>query len=200
MSVEFKSITVFCGATSGRLPEFEEAAYQLGRNIAEGGYELVYGGGSAGMMGAVANGTVDYGGKVTGVIPQFLVDRELAHQRLHKLEIVETMHERKAIMNELGDAIISLPGGAGTFEEFFEMYTWGQIGLHEKPLGLINTRNYFDPLLAMFDKMISEEYLDDKYMKQLFLGEDFSSLIHQFKDFEPVEVRTYKDLQKGHRS
>ena len=127
MSVEFKSITVFCGATSGRLPEFEEAAYQLGRNIAEGGYELVYGGGSAGMMGAVANGTVDYGGKVTGVIPQFLVDRELAHQRLHKLEIVETMHERKAIMNELGDAIISLPGGAGTLEEFFEMYTWGPV-------------------------------------------------------------------------
>ena len=193
MSVEIKSITVFCGATSGRLPEFEEAAYQLGRDIAESGYELVYGGGSA-------NGTVDYGGKVTGVIPQFLVDRELAHQRLHKLEIVETMHERKAIMNDLGDAIISLPGGAGTLEEFFEMYTWGQIGLHEKPLGLINTRNYFEPLLAMFDKMISEEYLDEKYMKQLFIGEDFSSLVNQFKDFEPVEVRTYKDLQKGHRS
>ena len=116
------------------------------------------------------------------------------------VEIVETMHERKAIMNDLGDAIISLPGGAGTLEEFFEMYTWGQIGLHEKPLGLINTRNYFEPLLAMFDKMISEEYLDEKYMKQLFIGEDFSSLVNQFKDFEPVEVRTYKDLQKGHRS
>lgn len=198
--MEFKSITVFCGATSGRLPEFEEAAYQLGKDIAEGDYELVYGGGSAGMMGAVANGAVDHGGKVTGVIPQFLVDRELAHQRLHKLEVVETMHERKAIMNELGDAIVSLPGGAGTLEEFFEMYTWGQIGLHEKPLGLINTRNYFDPLLTMFDKMISEEYLEEKYMKQLFIGENLSTLIDQFKDFEPVEVRTYKDLQKGHRS
>lgn len=198
--MEIKRITVFCGATSGRKPEFEEAAYQLGKDIAESGHELVYGGGSAGMMGAVANGTVDFGGKVTGVIPRFLVERELAHQRLHTLEVVETMHERKAKMNELGDVIITLPGGAGTLEEFFEMYTWGQIGLHQKPLGIINTNNYFDDLLSMFDKMIAEEFLEDRYMNQLFSGEDLDSLLEQFKDFEPVAVRTYKDLQKGHRS
>src|SRR5699024_8969114 len=134
MSVEIKSITVFCGATSGRLPEFEEAAYQLGRDIAESGYELVYGGVSAGMMGSFANGMLDYGWKVTAVILKILDHHELANQQLHTLEIVETMHERKAIMNGLGDAIISMPVGVGTLEKFFEMYTWGQIGLHEKTL------------------------------------------------------------------
>lgn len=198
--MEIKRITVFCGATSGRLPEFEEAAYKLGQDIAKAGYELVYGGGSAGMMGAVANGTVDAGGKVIGVIPRFLVERELAHEKVQTLEVVQTMHERKARMDELGDAIVTLPGGAGTLEEFFEMYTWGQIGLHQKPLGLINTNGYFDDLMAMFDKMISEEFLEERYMKQLFTGADLDSLISQFENFKPLPVRTYKDLQKGHRS
>lgn len=152
------------------------------------------------MMGAVANGTVDAGGKVIGVIPRFLVEREMAHEKVQTLEVVQTMHERKARMDELGDATITLPGGAGTLEEFFEMYTWGQIGLHQKPLGLINTNNYFDDLMAMFDKMISEEFLEERYMNQLFIGEDLESLVAQFENFKPLPVRTYKDLQKGHRS
>lgn len=198
--MDIKRITVYCGATSGRLPEYEEAAYRLGQDIAEAGYELVYGGGSAGMMGAVANGTVDAGGQAIGVIPQFLVERELAHQRVQTLKVVQTMHERKAMMEELGDAIITLPGGAGTLEEFFEMYTWGQIGLHKKPLGIINTNGYFDDLLTMFDKMMAEEFLEDRYMNQVFIGETLDELVTQFQDFKPMAVRTYKDLQKGHRS
>ena len=198
--MEIKRITVYCGATAGRLPEYEEAAYQLGKDIAEAGYGLVYGGGSAGMMGAVANGAVDAGGEVIGVIPQFLVERELAHHRVQNLEVVQTMHERKAMMEELGDAIITLPGGAGTLEEFFEMYTWGQVGLHQKPLGIINTNNYYDGLLAMFDKMIDEEFLEERYMSQVAVGEDLDSLLPQFMSYKPVAVRTYKDLQKGHRS
>ena len=152
------------------------------------------------MMGAVANGTVDAGGKVIGVIPRFLVEREMAHEKVQTLEVVQSMHERKARMDELGDATITLPGGAGTLEEFFEMYTWGQIGLHQKPLGLINTNNYFDDLMAMFNKMISEEFLEERYMNQLFIGEDLESLVVQFENFRPLPVRTYKDLQKGHRS
>ncbi len=198
--MEIKRITVYCGATSGRLPEYEEAAYRLGKDIAEAGYELVYGGGSAGMMGAVANGTVDAGGQAIGVIPQFLVEREMAHERVQNLEVVQTMHERKAMMEELGDAIITLPGGAGTLEEFFEMFTWGQIGLHKKPLGIMNTNHYFDDLMTMFDKMISEEFLEERYMNQVFVGETLDELVTQFQNFRPVAVRTYKDLQKGHRS
>lgn len=198
--MNIKSVTVFCGATFGTNSAFEKDAYEFGKQLAEHDITLVYGGGAIGMMGTVADGAVDHDGHVIGVIPQFLVDRELAHPQVQDMRTVQTMHERKAMMNELGDAIVALPGGAGTLEELFEMYTWGQIGLHQKPIGLMDTQNFFTELMQLFDKLIDTGFLDMKYMSQIFQGDSLDDLLKQFDQFIPVSVRTYKDLQKGRRS
>ena len=187
--MEIKNITVFCGARTGNDPIYIKSAYELGEHLAKSGIGLVYGGGAVGLMGAVANGALDNGGKVTGVIPQFLVDREMAHEKVQHMEIVQTMHKRKELMEALGDAVISLPGGAGTLEEFFEVFTWGQIGL-------LNAGGFYDELLRLFGKLIDEGFLDEKYMGQLFAGQSGSELLLKFKGFTPVEVRTYDDIKR----
>ncbi len=194
--MEMKNITVFCGARTGSNPLYEKRAYELGAFLAEQGIGIVYGGGAVGLMGAVANGALDQGGKVTGVIPQFLVDREMAHPKIQHMEIVQTMHKRKEMMEELGDAIISLPGGAGTLEEFFEMFTWGQIGLHQKPIGLLNINDFYDDLLEFLGKLIKEGFLQEKYMDQLFTGSDGKEILEKFNAFTPVEVRTYDEIKR----
>lgn len=144
--MDIKTMTVYCGATYGSHPVYEKEAYEFGKNMALNNIKLIYGGGALGLMGIIANGVIDHGGEVTGVMPRFLTERELAHPKVEDMRIVETMHERKALMEELGEAIVALPGGAGTLEELFEVFTWGQIGLHQKPMGLLNIENFFDDL------------------------------------------------------
>ena len=156
-------IAVFCGSKSGSRPEYVEAAQQLGRLLAKRHIGLVYGAGHVGLMGILADATLAAGGEVIGVIPNSMVEAELAHRQLTELVIVETMHERKALMVEKADAFIALPGGFGTADEFFEIVTWKQIRLHAKPIGLLNVAGYFDPLLAWIERVFSEGFASAKY-------------------------------------
>lgn len=194
--MEIKHITVFCGSRTGTDSIYEKSAYEFGAFLAEQGIGVVYGGGAVGLMGAVANGALEHGGEVTGVIPQFLVDREMAHPKVHRMEIVQSMHKRKEMMETLGDAIISLPGGAGTLEEFFEVFTWGQIGLHKKPIGLLNVNDFYDELIQLFEKLIKEGFMQEKYMEQLAIGKDANEILEKFGSFTPAEVRTYDDIKR----
>ena len=158
------SICVFCGSNAGHDPRYRAAAEQLGGLLAARGIELVYGGGNVGLMGAVADACLAAGGTVIGVIPEALVGKEVAgrhvdHRALTRLEVVDSMHTRKARMAELADGFIALPGGFGTFEEFCEILTWGQLGFHAKPIGLLNVNGFYDPLLALFDHAVREGFL-----------------------------------------
>lgn len=152
-------ICVFCGSRVGDDPRFAQAAVETGRALAARGIELVYGGGRVGMMGEVADAVLAAGGRATGVIPRRLARREVAHEGLTELIVVETMHERKATMGRLSDAFLALPGGFGTLEEFCEVVTWTQLGIHAKPSGLLNVAGYFDPLLAMFDRSVEHGFV-----------------------------------------
>lgn len=158
-----KTICVYCGSSDKVHPDYLGGARQLGAIIAQRGIRLVYGAGSTGLMGAVANGALENGGEVTGVIPSYFNTPQLAHHSLTRLEVVETIHVRKARLAELADAFIALPGGYGTFEEFFEILTWAQIGLHKKPIGLLNLRDYFDPLMQMVKQAQKEGFIYDEH-------------------------------------
>ena len=162
MSQPAFSLCVYCGSREGNDPLFAEAARAVGRWIGEAGGQLVYGGGHAGLMGQVADATQAAGGRVVGVIPQTLVDREAANRRCDELHIVETMHERKAMLAERSDAFLALPGGIGTFEELFEAWTWHQLGYHRKPLGLLNVAGYYDGLIAFLQKSVETGFMWEK--------------------------------------
>lgn len=157
-----KRICVFAGSSTGTRPEYAAAAEALGRALAERRVGVVYGGGRIGLMGVLADAALDAGGHVTGVIPYALADREVAHAGLSDLRVVSTMHERKALMGELADGFIALPGGWGTLEEFFEVLTWTQLRFHRKPCGLLNVRGYFDGLLAFLDHAVGEQFVQQK--------------------------------------
>jgi uncharacterized protein (TIGR00730 family) len=157
--VSLQRVCVFCGASPGGRPAYLEAATALGRELARRGIGLVYGAGGRGVMGALADGALAAGGHVTGVIPRALVDRELGRHDLGDLRVVGSMHERKALMHELSDGFVTLPGGLGTFEELFEIVTWGQLGLHAKPVVLLDVESYFSPLLAMLDHAVAEGFV-----------------------------------------
>jgi uncharacterized protein (TIGR00730 family) len=165
------SICVYCGSSDKINPTYTEAAYELGKVIASREITVVYGAGSTGLMGAVANGALENGGEVIGVIPEIFNTPNLAHQGLTRLEIVEDMHKRKARLAEISDAFIALPGGFGTFEELFEILTWAQIGLHKKPVGLLNVRSYFDPLMTAIDFACSEGFIYNEH-QALFTAAD----------------------------
>ena len=159
-----KSICVFCGSSAGHDPRYRTAAEALGRLLADRQIELVYGGGNVGLMGVLADACLDAGGTVIGVIPEALMGKEVAgrhvdHRALTRLEVVDSMHSRKARMAELADGFVALPGGFGTFEEFCEILTWGQLGFHTKPIGLLNVAGFYDPLLALFDRAVAEGFL-----------------------------------------
>jgi uncharacterized protein (TIGR00730 family) len=154
-----KRICVFCGSSSGFRAQYVEAARAMGRALAQHRFGLVYGGGNVGLMGEIADAVIEQGGNVIGVIPDALVERELAHGAVTELIVVRSMHERKARMAELADAFIAMPGGYGTFEEFCEILTWAQLGLHRKPCALLNVDGYYDPLLALFDHAVTEGFL-----------------------------------------
>ena len=170
-------ICVFCGSASGRAPTYTAAARELGQLLAKRGIGLVYGGGNVGLMGELADAVLDAGGRAIGVIPQQLVDREIAHGGLTELHVVENLHQRKALMAELADAFLTLPGGVGTMEELFEVWSWGRLGLHSKPCGLLNVDGYFDSLRTLTDQMVTEGFLEPEYRKMLLIEEQPSVLL-----------------------
>lgn len=159
MSEIISNVCVFCGSSEGRNPVYAEAARALGRSLAVHGYGLVYGGGRIGLMGEIARAVLDAGGEAVGVIPEALLKREVGHGALTRLEVVNSMHERKARMAELSDGFIAMPGGFGTFEEWFEIITWAQLGIHDKPCVLLNVNGYFDPLLEMIERSVAEGFI-----------------------------------------
>jgi uncharacterized protein (TIGR00730 family) len=165
-------VCVFCGSSAGTGTAYRDAAERVGRTLAERGIGLVYGGASAGMMGVVADAALAAGGQVIGVIPRSLVDREIAHPRVDDLRVVADLHERKATMAELADAFLALPGGAGTLEELFEVYTWAQLGLHAKPIALLDVDGYYQPLLRLLDHMTEQGFLSREYREMLIVGSD----------------------------
>lgn len=179
-----KRILVFCGSSPGRQPEYVEAAAGLGHLLAERGIGVVYGGAGIGLMGAVADGALGAGGEVIGVIPQRLLESEIAHAGLTELHVVETMHVRKAMMAELSDAVIALPGGTGTLDELFEMFTWGQLGLHRKPIGLLDVAGYYEHLLAFLDHMVAERFIYAEHRDTLLVASEAAPLLELLGSFE----------------
>jgi uncharacterized protein (TIGR00730 family) len=173
-------VAVFCGSATGRGQVYATGAALVGQLLAERGITLVYGGASVGTMGILATAALNAGGDVIGVIPSELVDRELAHQGLTELHVVATMHERKALMAELSDGFLALPGGAGTLEELFEMWTWAQIGLHGKPIGLVDTDGFYQPLLRMTEHMAAEGFLRVDYRELIQVSQDPAVLLDSF--------------------
>ena len=178
------NITVFCGSSAGNEAQFKEQAYLLGQTLAARNIGLVYGGAAIGLMGAVASGAMEQGGTVTGVLPRFLQTKEIAHDGLSELILVETMHERKQKMNELSDGVIALPGGYGTLEELFEMLTWAQLSLHEKPIALLNIDGFYDELIAMIDKMVQKGFLNKEYKEMIIVSADIDQLIDQMQNYQ----------------
>ena len=185
-----KSIAVFCASSDGNDPIYKETAYQVGKTLGEMGYKIIYGGGKVGSMGAVAQGGLDVGAEVIGVIPDFLCSKEIAMEGLTELIIVENMHERKLKMNELSDGSISLPGGFGTLEEYFEIITWGQLGLHTKPSAILNVNAYYDPMVLQFEKMLESGLLQEKFKDMLLIDSDLNKLMEKMENYtHPVVYR-----------
>jgi len=172
-----RSVAVYCGSASGTNPAFGRAAAELGRQLGQAGCTVVYGGSNAGLMGTVADAALAAGGKVIGVIPTRLVEREIAHPGLTELRVVETMHERKALMGELSDAVIALPGGTGTLDELFELFTWKQLGLHRKPMGLLDVAGYWQPLVAFLQHAVDERFLMAEHLENLLVSHDAGALL-----------------------
>jgi uncharacterized protein (TIGR00730 family) len=183
------SICVFCGASNGNDPRYAAAATAVGERLASRGIQLVYGGGRLGLMGAVADGALAAGGRVVGVIPRGLVDRELAHPDVTELRIVDTLHERKAVMAELSDGFIALPGGLGTLEELAEVLSWAQLDLHEKPIGLLDVGGYFAPLEAFLDHAVTEGFIAERHRRLLLVDHDLDSLLAAFAAWRPPPGR-----------
>lgn len=188
-----KRITVFCGSSNGNDESFVEIARMLGKQLAKQNIELVYGGAKVGLMGAVADGAMREGGKVIGVLPNFLRSKEIAHEGLSELIMVESMHERKMKMHELCDGIIALPGGFGTLEELFEMLTWAQLGLHRKPIGILNVNGFYDALLTMIGTMVEKGFLKEINQSMLLVSDDIDDLLQQMKQYDPPTVAKWID-------
>ena len=191
-----KRVCVFCGSSPGSRPEYTAAARSCGALLAERGVGLVYGGGNVGLMGSLADAALAGGGEVIGVIPRFFIARDLGHQRVTSLIAVDTMHERKRQMADLADAFIALPGGIGTLEEFFEVFTWLQIGFHHKPVGLLNISGFYDPLLRFLDHTCSERFLKPEHLQSLMVEENPGPLLDRLAGFVPVSVEKWIDRQQ----
>jgi uncharacterized protein (TIGR00730 family) len=194
-----KRVCVFCGSSRGTRTEYLDAATALGKALARQGLELVYGGSHVGLMGALADAVLESGGSVIGVIPQSLVAKEVAHARLRDLRIVGSMHERKALMAELSDAFIALPGGFGTLEELCEVLTWSQLGLQRKLVSVLNTCGYFDGLLQLFVHFVSEGFLLEDHRQLLVVDDDPKHLIDKLRSMQPPEPRwkVIRDLSEA---
>ena len=180
-----KTICVYCGSSDNIRPEYLEAARQTGISVAQRGLKLVYGAGCTGLMGALADGALQAGGEVIGVIPAYFNTHQLVHKSLTTLEVVDNIHQRKARLAELADAFIALPGGFGTMDEFFEILTWAQIGLHSKPVGLLNTRHYYDALLTFIQQAHAEGFIYDEHRALLLCAEQPGELIDALASYQP---------------
>jgi uncharacterized protein (TIGR00730 family) len=182
-------ICVFCGANVGARPAYAEAADELARLLVAEGVGVVYGGTEVGLMGRLADAALAEGGEVIGVIPGALVDKEIAHRGLTDLRVVASMHERKALMAELSDAFVALPGGLGTLEELFEVYTWSQLGLHRKPCGLLDVEGYYAGIAAFLEHAVEERFLREEHRAMLVVEEDPRTLLDHLLDWEPGVVQ-----------
>jgi uncharacterized protein (TIGR00730 family) len=183
-----RRICVFCGSSIGARPVYAEAAAALGKILAERGIGLVYGGGNVGLMGITANAALQGGGEVIGVIPEALMKMEVGHLDLSELHVVGSMHERKALMAELSDAFIALPGGIGTMEELFEVWTWGQLGLHPKPLGFLDVAGYYSHLHVFLDHMMAEGFLRERHRAMVAVEAEASALLTRFASYVPPQI------------
>lgn len=178
-----RKFCVFTGSRHGARPEYSDAAKALGRELVARGYGLVYGGGNVGLMTVIADTVLELIGHVTGVIPNSLVSKEVAHRGLTDLRVVQSMHERKALMAELSDGFIAMPGGIGTMEEFFEVLSWAQLGLHDKPCGLLNVAGYYDPLILFLDHAVSDDFLKPKHRALMIVESEPAKLLDRFEEF-----------------
>jgi len=190
-----KRICVFCGSSSGTREIYAQTARETGWLLAERGIELVYGGGKVGLMGAVADACLGAGGRVIGVIPQLLKDKEVAHNSLSELIVVQTMHERKALMADLADAFLALPGGYGTWDELCEVLTWSQIGIQRKASAVLNVNGYYDPLLAMADRAVSEGFMKDIHRELLLTDTEPARLLEKMESFSVPLVDKWMDRE-----
>ena len=186
-------ICVFCGSSSGRKEIYLHSAKEVGRLLARRGIELVYGGGKVGLMGAVADACLEAGGSAIGVIPQLMVDKEVAHKGLTQLRVVQTMHERKALMADLADAFLALPGGYGTWDELCEVLTWSQIGIQHKASALLNVNGYYDPLLAMADRAVADGFLSEIHRSLLLTDSDPGRLLQYLERYKPPVTDKWMD-------
>jgi len=183
-----KRIAIFCGSSEGYNELYRETAYELGVMLAQRSIEIIYGGAKVGLMGALADGALLHGGKVTGVIPYFLKTKEVEHDGLTELIVVDSMHERKQKMSKLCDGVITLPGGWGTMDELFEMMTWSQLGLHDKPIALLNVNGFFDALKALCDNMVTDGFVNESVNNSLLISESPEELLEQMFNYTPPPV------------
>lgn len=188
-----KAVTVFCGSNPGLRPEYLGAAAALGRAIAERGATLVYGGASVGLMGRVADAALAAGGRVVGIIPEALVNKEVEHRGLTELHVVDSMHTRKRMMAERADAFIALPGGAGTLEELFEVWTWAQLGHHDKPCALLDVAGYYAKLTGFLDHMLAEGFIRTEHRAMLLVDDDPRTLLDRCASYAPPRVAKWLD-------
>jgi uncharacterized protein (TIGR00730 family) len=179
---------IFCGSSPGARPAYTEAAEDLGMLLVQNGITLVFGGATVGLMGRIADTVVSEGGEAIGVIPQALVDREIAHLGLTDLHVVDTMHERKQRMADLSDAFVALPGGLGTLDELFEIYTWGQLGMHRKPVGLMNVEGYFDGLVGFLEHAVAERFVREDHRDMLIVEEEPAPMLERLQSFDPASL------------
>jgi uncharacterized protein (TIGR00730 family) len=184
---QFTRICVFCGTNNGSQPEYGAAARQLGQALAEQDIELVYGGASVGIMGELADSVQEHGGHVTGIIPQQLVEKEAAHTGIPNLIVVASMHQRKSQMADMSDGFIALPGGIGTLEGFFEILTWGQLGIHAKPTGILNVQGYFDGLTGFLDHAVREGFLTEEHRNHIIVENEAARLLDRMRAYTPPE-------------
>lgn len=183
-----KRIAVFCGSSMGTDNVYETQALQLGQTLASMDIQVIYGGAKVGLMGAVADGALQKGGQVIGVLPHFLMNKEIAHENLTELILVDTMHERKMKMNDLCDGVIALPGGFGTLEELFEILTWAQLGLHKKPVGILNINGFYNCLNELLQTMVDKGFLKALNQKMLLTSNSIAELIELMKNYQPPAV------------
>lgn len=191
-----RSVCVYCGSNAGNKPIYTDRAIALGNRLAKEGLALVYGGGNVGLMGIVADAVLEAGGEVIGVIPEQLVGWEVAHRGLTRLEVVGNMHERKARMFDLADGFVALPGGFGTLDEMFEMLTWRQLGIGDKPCAFLDVDGFYTPLMSMLDRMVEERFLHPDQRRDLWHGDDIESLIGWMRDYRPADATKWMDEKR----
>lgn len=191
-----KGVVVFCGSSEGNEREFLKDAYILGKTLAEHKIDLIYGGAKIGVMGKVAEGALEHGGKVIGIIPEFLKLKEVFHEGLSQLIVTQNMHERKLLMHEKSDGILMLPGGFGTLEEFFEMLTWSQLGLHPYPIAILNTNGFYDELLQMLQKMVERGFVRKENYRAIIVDQDIERLLDKMKNYVPLPVPKWMNKEQ----